>query len=188
MYKGKVFAISGSSGAGKTTLVNAVLKMLPNFQKAKTYTTRPIRPKEVDGQDYHFLTEEQFIQKEEEGFFIESSCAYGNYYGSSKDSINVIDSGSSLIYVLDYKGCVSLKSFLPDSIAIWIDVDLDILKARLVKRGESQLNIDRRLEIAKEEKALKKEHIFDFKIQNLDLKQAILDLENIFKICTQSCI
>jgi guanylate kinase len=179
--KGKVFAVSGSSGAGKTTIVNAVLELLPNFRKVKTYTTRPMRPNEVPGQDYHFLSLEQFEVHLKEGFFIESSQAYGNYYGCSKDSIKETELGISLIYILDYQGCLALKRFYPETVGVWIDVDLNILRQRLEKRGEKKPTLERRLEIAKREKDLNKTDLFSFNVVNNDLKKAVFEIKNILE-------
>ena len=176
--KGKVFAISGSSGSGKTTLVNRVLNSLSNFKRVKTYTTRFIRPGECSENDYHFLTISQFEKKIEEGFFIEYSSAYGNYYGSSKDSVKEIDLGISLIYILDYQGCLALKNYYSESKVIWIDVDIDILEERLIKRGDKLNSIKSRIKLAKLEQNLKKEVVFDYYIENLCLQKATLDLEN----------
>jgi len=88
MSNAKLFIVSACSGAGKTTLVNAVIENLRKKQvpieRVITYTTKQPRAGEVDGRDYHFVSVEDFQRKIQEGFFIEYSEAYGNYYGSPK--------------------------------------------------------------------------------------------------------
>lgn len=138
---GKLFVISGSSGAGKTTLVTAVLETLQKehpIKRVVTYTTRAIRQGEVDGKDYYFVSVQEFKQKIEEGFFIEWSNWYDNYYGSQISILESIKKGTSFIAILDRVGARSVLEAYSEAVLVWIQPSsLSLLKERLKKRGKN---------------------------------------------------
>jgi len=138
---GKLFVISGSSGAGKTTLVTAALEHLEKkypIERIITYTTRAVRSGEVNGQHYHFITVEEFEKKIEQGFFIEWSNWYDNYYGSPISILKNIKNGTSFIAVLDQVGARSVLEIYPEAILVWIKPSsLSLLIGRLKKRGKN---------------------------------------------------
>ncbi|MDR3646636.1 MAG: hypothetical protein P4L22_03790 [Candidatus Babeliales bacterium] len=180
---GKIFVISASSGAGKTTLVNLVLeKLKPTIyiDKVITYTTREPRKSEVPGLDYHFICKEEFLLKIEEGFFIEWSQVYGNYYGSPKYILDELPN-KSWILILDFAGAKTIKESVHDSVLIWIEIlSLEILEQRLKLRGDLPEQIQKRLMLAKNEfELINKNLIFDYKFKNDVLKDSITCLEQI---------
>lgn len=152
---GKIFIVSAPSGAGKTTLVTKAIEELGShysLERVVTYTSRPPRATEKQGIDYHFISEHEFAQKIHEGFFLEYSTAYGTYYGSPRHVINKVEAGTSYIMIVDRLGAQRVVEQLPETITIWLQVELPLLKERLEKRGsESDAQITRRLALAAEE-------------------------------------
>jgi guanylate kinase len=179
---GKLFIISASSGAGKTTLVNAVLQRIQStydVNRVLTYTTRAPRQGEVDGIDYHFLTIQAFEYRITQGFFLEWSNAYGAYYGSPSSIVEELPRGKSYIAILDRAGAEQVLKVYPGSVLIWIYTDIMSLRDRLVQRKtETNEQIEYRIQLAKkeiEEENFKK--FFTFHVHNDDFNGAIQELE-----------
>lgn len=153
---GRLFVISAPSGAGKSSLVNAVLpKLQENYSISRvvTYTSRSPRAGEINGHDYHFITEQHFAELIENDFFIEWNHYAGHYYGSSKDIYEGMEKGHSYIMIIDKTGASALKSKVAHALYTWITVpSISILEQRLVARGtEDQEKIKQRLLIAEQE-------------------------------------
>jgi guanylate kinase len=175
---GKLFVISAPSGAGKTTLVKAVLEDLQDKYPIKrliTYTTRSIRQGEVDGQHYHFLSTDEFKAKIKEGFFLEWSTWYDHYYGSPTSIIEEVKNGSSYIAILDRAGAADILEAYSDAILVWINPpSLSLLKGRLKKRGKDTPEvIEKRLIKAKlEVEQEAKEQLYQYHLINSDFEEA----------------
>lgn len=186
MKKGKVFIISAPSGAGKTTLTNQVLKNLESkypISKVITYTTRKPRQNEINGKDYNFLSEEDFLKKKKDGFFLETTKYHENYYGSPADILDKIKQGQSFIIVVDYPGAKTFLKLIPDPILIWIEPpSLEELEKRLKKRNDSYETIKTRLEMAKKEIDIEnKEKLFEYHLINNNFDQTINELIKIIE-------
>lgn len=185
--KGTLFVISAPSGAGKTTLVREVLDRLRaelGLMRVITHTSKQPRPGEVQGVDYHFLSEEEFKQKIEEDFFIEHSTVYGAYYGVAKALFKKLDEGIHHIAIVDRAGAASLKAKVADAVLIWIHPPAkEVLEQRLSARAQdSQEVISFRLKIAEEElEVAKEETLFEHVIVNDDLQEAVRELENLIR-------
>lgn len=156
MKSGELFIISAPSGAGKTSLVNALLtdNLFTNIlRRVVTYTTRLPRPGDIPGQDYHFIQEEEFVILIEKGFFAEWSMAYGTYYGTPISVLEDLAQGYSRILILDRSGAQRMLTVFPKAILIWITPpSLEILRQRLQGRNtENEVQIQCRMALAKEE-------------------------------------
>src|SRR5437763_477740 len=102
---GKLFVITAPSGAGKSSLINALLKEDPALKLSISYTTRPPRPGEADGREYHFVDEAAFLAMREQGEFLESAEVHGNRYGTSKQVIlDALARGQDLLLEIDWQG------------------------------------------------------------------------------------
>lgn len=137
--QGKLFIVSAPSGAGKTTLVTAAIQKIMSeypIKRVITYTTRAPRHGDISGQDYHFISEEEFRAKIEQGYFIEWSVAYGFYYGSPRYIVDDLAQGVSLMLVIDRLGARQIYTQLSNAILIWIYTkDMATLQERLAKRA-----------------------------------------------------
>lgn len=158
MKSGTLFIVSAPSGAGKTSLVSALLAQNPfknTLSCVITYTTRLPRLGEVNGRDYHFIKEAEFLRLIEKGFFAEWSTAYGTYYGTPVSVIEDLAQGHSLILILDRAGARSMLNIVPDAVLIWIaPPSIEALASRLRVRGtENEAQIKRRIALAREEMA-----------------------------------
>ncbi len=186
--KGTLFLISAPSGAGKTTIVNAVLEHVKNhygdklvLEKVITYTTRPKREGEVEEKDYFFITKEDFLEKIESGFFMEWSTWYENYYGSPAWVLDRVREGISYIAIVDRFGARSIKAIFPEVVLIWLaPVSLEVLEQRLIRRGtDLQQEIEKRLlKAALEMDEEKKEKIYEYHIINDDFNKTVQKVIN----------
>lgn len=154
---GIAYFISGPSAAGKTTLSNTLTaQLLQQYQLSNyiLYTTRAKRPSETEGVDYYFLTNEEFKQKEQEGFFIHTIQYDQHSYGYPKNIIEEIEIGKSYFIITAYESTKELQKLIPSSISIWIDVkELNTLKERLLIRHSDDLDkFYRRYHLAIEER------------------------------------
>lgn len=162
---GKLFVISAPSGAGKTTLVNALISDMNKdhtLQRVITYTSKTPRPAEVHGVDYHFVTPQEFERLIKAGFFLEWSTAYGTYYGTPASIMQGLSQGTSYIIILDRQGAQALKQVYAHVVCIWIEVpSVAVLKKRLEGRGQdTHEQILRRLALAHDE--IEQEKIMPF--------------------------
>jgi len=185
MAFGKLFVISAPSGAGKTSLVAEVLKKCGphcSIKRAITYTTRPPREGEIDGQHYHFISIDEFKEKIDQDYFIEWSTWYDHYYGSPVSILKHIQEGLSYIMVLDRSGAKEVLQTYPQAILIWIEPpSIEELQKRLVARGDSQGIIQNRLRKAAVEIAQEKEEQFyKYHIINDEFKTAAQQMTSIF--------
>jgi guanylate kinase len=186
--KGKLFIISAPSGAGKTTLVSAVIARLnPSIliERLVTYTTRKPRLYEEDGIDYHFLTVPEFEARLRQGFFFDWSSAYGAYYGAPVYALDKLRH-ISLIGIFDRAGVQRLigkPDFRDFFVPIWIHVPLQTLEKRLIARNsESKEQIERRLLIAQNEiEAEQHEPLYRYHIVNDKLDNALVQCELIIR-------
>ena len=174
---GNLFVITAPSGAGKTTLVEELLKREPNIRLSPSYTTRAPRAGEVDGVDYHFVTRAKFEEMIAAGDFLEHANVYGNYYGTSKRWIEEQLAGHhDVLLEIDWQGARQLRLLFPHMVGIFIlPPSLAELAKRLESRGKDAPEaIARRMASAREEIS----HVLEFEyiIVNDKFDSALADL------------
>ena len=175
-----IFIISAPSGCGKTSLVRELCQTYSFLEQTVSYTTRAIRSGEEDGQDYHFISKDEFIESKKNNKFIESQNVYDNFYGTTYESINaIIASGKDAILEIDYKGMLLIKSKIPSSQSIYIiPPSVEELKKRLFERGlDSDEVIEKRVSQAKDE--LKYAKFADYTVLNDNFAEATKSLKAI---------
>ena len=175
-----IFIISAPSGCGKTSLVRELCQTYSFLEQTVSYTTRDIRSGEVDGQDYHFISKDEFIKNKKNNKFIESQNVYDNFYGTTYESINeILASGKDAILEIDYKGMLLIKSKIPSSQSIYIlPPSIEELEKRLLDRGlDSDEVIEKRVSKAKDE--LKYVKFADYTVMNDNFAQATKSLKAI---------
>lgn len=175
--QGVLYIISAPSGAGKTSLVKALLKTDPAIRLSVSFTTRAARPGEVDGRDYHFVDRHRFEQMLAEGEFLEHAEVYGNFYGTSKGSISRdLNAGHDTLLEIDWQGAAQVKGHFPQSSSIFIlPPSFNALRTRLKGRDQdSEEVIERRLAAAAHDVA--HADAFDYIMVNDDFDHALLDL------------
>lgn len=177
---GKLFVLSAPSGAGKTSLAKALVDRNDRIRVAVSHTTRPKRPDEEDGVNYHFITETRFKQIDHQDGFIETAVVFGNYYGTSKKAVDTfINSGNLLILEIDWQGARQIRERMPRAVSIFIlPPSLNALRDRL--RGRAQDDdkiIARRMAEAINESSHYDE--FDFLVVNDDFETAVSQIQAI---------
>jgi guanylate kinase len=180
--RGHLFIISAPSGAGKTTLVKAVLKQFKDMRYSISYTTRKPRAEERDSVDYHFVSKQDFKKGIKKGRWAEWAEVYGNYYGTSAEFIEKsLSSGRDILLDIDVQGTLQILKHYPDSVTIFIlPPSMDDLRKRLEIRGsDSQAVIEKRLVNASKE--MDQKELYHHIIVNDKLPEAIKELSAIFK-------
>ncbi len=174
---GNLFVISAPSGAGKTSLVSALLKINKQISLSVSYTTRAPRPGEIEGVSYHFVTREKFTEMAQHGDFIESAEVYGNLYGTSQNWISQETAkGHDILLEIDWQGAAQVRSKFPHSIGIFIlPPSLATLESRLKARNQDSAEIiSKRMQAAREDISHLAE--FDYVIINDKLDEALQQL------------
>jgi guanylate kinase len=182
MSLGNLFIITAASGAGKTSLVRALLEQDTQIQLSVSYTTRQPRVGEVNGQHYHFVDEASFLKMLDEHDFLESAHVHGARYGTSKTCVNeVLAAGQDLILEIDWQGAAQVRQLYPEAISIFIlPPSMQELESRLRGRGQdSDEVIAKRLAAAKDEMS----HVgeFDYVTINDKFEVALEDLNAIVR-------
>ena len=177
---GRLFVISAPSGAGKTSLVKALRERNPELAVSVSYTTRPRRPTEQDGREYHFVTVERFQELLSLGAFLEHAQVFDNYYGTGKAEVaQLLAGGAHVILEIDWQGARQVRASWPDCHSIFIlPPSRRELEQRLRDRQtDSEAVIERRLRDAVSDMAHYRES--DFVVVNDDFNTACADLERI---------
>ena len=179
---GCLYVIVAPSGAGKSSLVNALLEREPDIGLSISTTTRPPRPGEESGREYFFVSREQFAEMVKRGEFLEHAEVYGNFYGTSRRWIEKTrGKGSDVLLEIDWQGARAVKKLFRDMTYIYIlPPSIEMLRERLVKRGKDTKEvIERRLAAARED--LKHVHEADYVIINEDFGVALTDLQSVVR-------
>ncbi len=179
-YKGSMLMVVAPSGAGKSSLVNALLESDHSLQLSLSCTTRDPRAGELDGRDYAFISKEQFLTKRDSGDFMEWAEVHGNLYGTSRSWIeSQMQKGSDVILEIDWQGAQQIRQYIPQ--AIWIFIfppSFEALEQRLHKRGQDdEQTIAKRVAAAHIE--LQHAHQADFIVINEIFADALRDLQAI---------
>lgn len=176
---GTLLVISAPSGAGKTTLVNALVRLDSNLRVSVSHTTRARRTGEVDGVAYHFVDEDAFLRMAEKGEFLEHARVFDRYYGTSRNWVEeTLAQGNDVILEIDWQGAAQVRDAGLSLVSIFIvPPAIDVLEARLKKRGDSSATIKRRMRDARAELSHYKE--YDYLVFNDDRDEAARDLEAI---------
>lgn len=180
--QGNIFIVSAPSGAGKTSLVRALLEADLRVKLSVSYTTRAPRPGEVEGQHYHFVDLNAFMQLLNRGDFLESAEVYGNHYGTSQRWIeNQLALGLDILLEIDWQGAAQVRKLMPQAISIFVvPPSIAALQARLTGRGQDAAAvIAKRVAAAREDMSHFGE--FDYVIINDDFALAAADLQAIVK-------
>jgi guanylate kinase len=178
----KLFVIAAPSGAGKTTLVQAITRNNPDLRFSISYTTRPQRPNEADGRDYLFVDEATFESLRADGKMLESATVFDNLYGTSREQVEEhLANGHSVILEIDWQGAQQVRESMPDCVTIFV---LPPSHAELVRRLRSRGTdsddvIERRLRDALSDMSHWKE--FDYVVINDNLDAAVADLEAVLQ-------
>lgn len=150
----RVFVITGPSGVGKGTLIRGLMERLGALELSVSATTRPPRPGEHDGVDYHFLTGEQFEQRVADGDFVEYADYAGRRYGTLRSELQErVDAGVPVVLEIEVQGARQVRAAMPEAVQVFIaPPSLDALRTRLIGRGTDDANeVERRLRVAEQE-------------------------------------
>ena len=183
MSKGTLFIVSAPSGAGKSSLINALLKKFnldDSLRLSISHTTRAPRPGEVDHESYHFVSVEEFESLIERDAFFEHAKVFDNYYGTSKEIVlDWINQGKDVLFDIDWQGARLIKEQVPEAIKIFIlPPSLDALRQRLIKRGQDEMDvINKRMAQAMSEISHYDE--YDYVIINDDFDESLITLRSI---------
>ena len=178
---GALYIISAPSGAGKTSLVSKLLELDSKIKVSVSSTTRPKRPGEEDGVNYHFLSVENFQEKIKEFDFLEHAKVFDNYYGTSKSSVEEqLKTGKDVILEIDWQGAQQVRQQIPDAISIFIlPPSKEELLRRLTGRGtDSEEVIARRMSDSVSEMSHYNE--FGYIVINNNFELALKQLHSIF--------
>jgi guanylate kinase len=179
---GRLFVITAPSGAGKSSLIRALLKDDPSLKLSTSYTTRAPRPGEENGREYHFVTDREVLAMRERGEFLESAEVHGYRYGTAKRVIGeALERGHDLLLEIDWQGARTVRGLHPDSVGIFIlPPSVEELERRMRARAQdSDAVIQRRLESAREELTHASE--FKYAIINKDFETAKQELAAILQ-------
>jgi guanylate kinase len=178
--RGRLFVIAAPSGAGKTSLVRALMERVPALRFSISYTTRARRPTEVHGRDYFFVGPDEFSRMADAGEFLEHATVFDNSYGTSRDQVErSLSGGQDLILEIDWQGAAQVRRALPECVSIFIlPPSRAELERRLRGRGtDAEAVIQRRLRDAASDMAHWRE--FDHVVVNDDFDRALHELEAI---------
>jgi guanylate kinase len=172
-----VFIISAPSGSGKSTLVHEVMQRVPGLRFSVSYTTRPPRGQERDGEEYFFISREDFVARAARDEFLESAEVFGHYYGTHQSELERAEAeGCDLVLDIDVQGARQLKRRIPAAVSIFIlPPSREVLEQRLRSRSQdSEPVIERRLGEAKEE--IRNYSQYDYLVVNREVKSSVEEL------------
>ena len=174
--KASLFVISAPSGAGKTSLVSALLQQTDDIQVSISHTTRPMRPGEEDGVNYHFVSREGFEEQLTAGRFLEHAEVFGNYYGTSRDWVEQkLADGVDVILEIDWQGAQQIRQLIDCTSIFILPPSVETLRQRLTQRGQDdETVINRRMAEAQAEISHYSEA--DYLIINDDFSTALTEL------------
>ena len=179
---GTLYIVSAPSGAGKTSLVKALLDAQPQVRVSVSHTTRPMRPGEVDGVNYHFVSREEFLQRLEHDEFLEHAEVFGNLYGTSQRWLEqTLNEGFDLILEIDWQGAQQVRRLMPQAKSIFIlPTTQEALRQRLTNRGQDSDDV---IETRMREAVSEMTHYveYDYLVINDDFAHALIDLQAIFR-------
>jgi guanylate kinase len=178
--RGLLFIVSAPSGAGKTTLVEHLVQILPNLRMSRSYTSRSARSGERDGVDYNFVSRQAFARMIDERAFLEWADVFGNYYGTSAaDTEQIVASGQDVVLVIDVQGARQVKAHGVDHSAIFVlPPSFDVLERRLRGRSkDSEEQMQRRLATARAEVSSYTD--YDYVVVNDQLEPTVVRLQEI---------
>ena len=178
--RGKLFVIAAPSGAGKTSLVRALMQLRPTLRFSISYTTRQQRPTEQNGRDYFFVKKDEFERMRDAGEFLEHARVFDNYYGTSRKQVEqLLDAGQDVLLEIDWQGAQQIRRALPECRSIFVlPPSREALEQRLRGRGtDSDEVIARRLRDSLADLSHWSE--FDYIVVNDDFVRATQDLEAI---------
>ena len=179
---GVLLVVSAPSGCGKDTIIADVLKKIDNAYLSVSMTTRPMRPGEVDGVNYYFVSQPEFEEKIDRGEMLEYARYGSNYYGTPAGPVrDLLEEGKTVILIIEVQGAGNVKRLFPEACNIFIiPPSFEILEKRLRGRGtDDDESIIKRLDIAKDELARAIE--FDYIVENDVLEEAVEDIITIIK-------
>ncbi|HAJ77363.1 MAG: guanylate kinase [Gammaproteobacteria bacterium] len=182
MPKGKLIVVTAPSGAGKTTLVNELVAHDEKLLVSISHTTRPGRPSEENGVNYHFISGQEFMPMLQDGDFLESAEVYGYHYGTSQHWVSSkLNEGLDVILEIDWQGAAQIRNLLPDSCFIFIlPPSLEALSQRLTERAQDDEDtIDKRMQQARS--VIEHVAAADFIVVNDDFETALDDLRAIIR-------
>jgi guanylate kinase len=190
---GTLFVVAAPSGGGKTSLTRALLEKDPGIRLSVSYTTRPPRPGEQDGVDYHFVSAERFMALRDAGEFLEHAHVHGNWYATSASWLNQqIEAGQDVLLEIDWQGAAQVRRLIPTPVHTFIlPPSPPVLAARRQRRGlDHQATTARRLAAARDEMRHCTE--FNYVIINQDFATAVDDLSAIVRAsrlrAAQQCV
>jgi guanylate kinase len=179
--RGTLFIVAAPSGAGKSSLVNAVLAQEPDIALSISFTSRAPRPGETNGQHYHFVSEAEFRRMIEVGDFFEYALVHGDYKGTARQSVEpLLAQGKDVLLEIDWQGAQQVRAKLADSVSVFIlPPSRAALEERMRKRAQdSEDTIALRLAAAREE--MSHHHEFDYVIVNDDFACSVNELRSVF--------
>lgn len=178
--KGSIFVISGPSGSGKNTVYDGLREKSDNITQTVSVTTRAPRDGEVDGRDYYFVTEKEFLARVANDEFIEYVNYGKNYYGTLKSEVlRLTEEGKTVILVIEVNGALNIKKAFPETCSVFIiPPSIDELRRRITSRGQNtEDEINARLSIAEQEMKMRDQ--YDYCVVNDRLEDCI---DEIYKI------
>ena len=173
-FVGKLIVIVAPSGTGKSTMIKRLKLDFPTLVESVSFTTRPIRPGEIDGLSYFFISREEFIQKKENNEFLEWAEVHGNFYGTSKAFVEqCLSEGKHVLFDLDVQGTDSMKVYFGEvaNVIFISPPSVEELEKRLRNRGTENTQIIN-LRLMNAHKELQRKEDFDFLIYNDDIEKA----------------